>query len=181
MAAVAAPGASAAAARPAFDCVLDGRLWVGPAFPAVDHSRDLVGLGISHVVNATQDVPCAFPDLFEYLRVPIADDPEEPVAVHLPEAFEFVRGALDAGGRVYIHCHAGVSRSGTIAIFCVMRLQSLSLREAYGHVTERRPVVQPNLGFFAALVDAEGKDPPSYSLKDYCSDTLSADFAGGIF
>lgn len=169
------------AAGSSLDCVLEGWIWLGPATLAVNEPQRLLGLGISHVINITKDAPCVFPELFEYLQIAIADDPDEPIAAHLEEALQFVQDAINSGGRVYMHCQAGVSRSGAVAIFCVMRLWGTSLREAYDHVLARRPAVQPNIGFFAALIAAEGRVDPSYSLKDYCSDTLRADFADGIF
>lgn len=45
----------------------------------------------------------------------------------------------------------GVSRSATVVIAYLMQHRSMSLVEAYAHVKERRPMINPNAGFWKQL------------------------------
>lgn len=67
------------------------------------------------------------------------------------EAAEFIDCALaEPGGRVYVHCHQGISRSATLVIAFLMLRRRLSAREAVRIVRARREIV-PNRGFLRQL------------------------------
>ena len=51
---------------------------------------------------------------FKRLEIWLPDHPAADILRHLPPAVAFVRDALSSGGRVLVHCAAGVSRSATV-------------------------------------------------------------------
>jgi predicted protein tyrosine phosphatase len=59
---------------------------------------------------------------------------------------------LQAGGNIYVHCAAGVSRASymDIAIHCVAN-SSWSADQALAEIRTQRPIANPNPGFMAQL------------------------------
>jgi len=53
----------------------------------------------------------SFPDSFEYLCLDVMDVPSENLAKHFLVAALFIKNVLKEGGKVFVHCWAGVSRS----------------------------------------------------------------------
>jgi len=54
-------------------------------------------------------------------HVEVVDSESADLLTYLPELCDFIDGARAGGGVVYVHCAAGVSRSGTVRIECSSR------------------------------------------------------------
>eukprot|EP00037_Helgoeca_nana_P024890 m.267078 g.267078 ORF g.267078 m.267078 type:complete len:359 (-) comp26778_c0_seq1:9284-10360(-) len=130
--------------------VIEAYLIIGSKRDAAD--RDVLhSYGVTHVLNATPDCPCHFHDELLYLRLSIKDCWNQNLPSHFDEAFGFIDSAKESGGKVMIHCTAGISRSAAIAIAYLMSAKRMSVTDAYGYVKSKRPVISPNLDFMGEL------------------------------
>jgi len=151
--------------------ILPGFLFLGDRVTASDSDR-LEALQITHILNATEDVSNFFEGTshFCYMRCPIKDrsDAAGAIAGYFPQCVEFLNACRAGGGRVLVHCRAGVSRSATLVIGYLMQLNGWDLKTAL-HFVDTRRFVQPNSGFIEFLIGLER------SLFGTCSVT-AADF-----
>ena len=94
----------------------------------------------------------------------------------------FPDNVLDNGGKVLVHCHAGVSRSATVCIAYLMYKNNFTLEKAFDQVRSRRGVISPNLNFMQQLQEFETDifGAKSYELQDSVS-SLSTSLASVEF
>lgn len=62
-----------------------------------------------------------------------------------------------SGGKVLVHCEAGISRSPTICMAYIMRTERLQLEEAFDIIKKRRPFISPNFSFMGQLLQFESE------------------------
>mmetsp|Transcript_54545 Transcript_54545/g.174955 ORF Transcript_54545/g.174955 Transcript_54545/m.174955 type:complete len:277 (-) Transcript_54545:118-948(-) len=132
-------------------------LWLGDCDAAADRGV-LAELNIRFVVNATEEVPNFFEQedgQLRYLRVPLADLPEQQLAGHLEEAVLSIGEALQRGDAVLVHCLMGISRSASLVLAYLMRSQGLGYDAALAALRESRWSVRPNEGFRQQLRELE--------------------------
>lgn len=125
--------------------------YLAAASPEVIHR-----LGVTHIIKLFADDPSypggstRLPGV-EYLVLPAEDRPDFDISQHFPVAMRFINAAQRSGGRVLVHCHAGVSRAPTIVLAYIMTYARLPLRLAWEYLRDRRPVIRPNPGFVRQL------------------------------
>ncbi|MPC69208.1 Dual specificity protein phosphatase 14 [Portunus trituberculatus] len=115
-------------------------------------------LGVTCVVNATTELPNAPLQGVRVVAVRVADDPSADLASHLAAAADTIHQELCGGGRVLVHCVAGVSRSPALVLAYLVRHGGMTLREAFLHVRAARPSARPNSGFFSQLIEFEREE-----------------------
>ena len=120
-------------------------VWIGGTQAARGGPR-LSALGIERVCQCHASGPSTVHHAgMAYHVVPLDDRSDQPLVEHLDAALRFIRpGTL-------IHCGAGVSRSGAVAMAYVMRTLGLGVDEALQVLRAARPLVRPNGGFMAQL------------------------------
>lgn len=96
------------------------------------------------------------PEDVAYLSIVVDDYHYVDIRAHFDAATDFIHSEMQKpGGRVLVHCAAGVSRSATICMAYLMRFHHLSFRAAYAVVLDARSIVDPNPGFITQLQQYE--------------------------
>jgi len=125
-------------------------LYVGSIGSAYN-SEKLKQAGITHILCLSESIRLNFPDQFDYLRVPMVDQPEYNFADDLARVFTFIESAREEGGKVLVHCYQGKSRSCAVCCAYLIRYGNHSLSSALELVRQARSIAAPNSGFMAAL------------------------------
>ncbi|XP_022659174.1 tyrosine-protein phosphatase MSG5-like [Varroa destructor] len=142
--------------------------------------------GITLVVNTTRDLPDRLAQGVTYQRYPANDTTVENIGRYFDAAADRIHNEIKRGGKVLVHCLAGVSRSCSIVLAYLVKHCNMSLLDAFHFVRRRRRVVSPNKGFFQQLIDFErrirpGEEPSVrmvrskklWSMPDiYCNESM---------
>ncbi|NXR74808.1 DS13B phosphatase, partial [Pycnonotus jocosus] len=138
-------------------------IYLGDAWAARSKSI-LQGLNITHILNAA-DGPYSintgakyYADLqIEYYGVEAFDDPSFDLSIFFYDAANFIGKALNSsGGKVFVHCAMGVSRSATLVLAFLMIHENMTLVDALKTVSAHRNIC-PNSGFLSQLRDLDMK------------------------
>uniref|UniRef100_UPI00398E6772 dual specificity protein phosphatase 13A-like isoform X3 n=1 Tax=Pristiophorus japonicus TaxID=55135 RepID=UPI00398E6772 len=131
-------------------------LYIGDMTVAHDRFR-LWKLGITHVLNAAhkQIASSGCQDFYgcsmDYYGIAASDVPHFDIAAYFYSASEYIHRALDImGGKVFVHCAFGFSRSASLVLAYLMTYHRLSLLDAVKTVTTHRRIF-PNRGFLRQL------------------------------
>ncbi|KAM6965689.1 dual specificity protein phosphatase 2 [Aplochiton taeniatus] len=124
---------------------------------AIHSSRreTLAAAGITAVLNVSSSCPNLYEGELCYLRLTVEDSLAADIKAYFSEAITFIDSVKKQGGRVLVHCHAGISRSATICLAYLMHAQHVRLDEAFDFVKQRRQVISPNLAFMGQLLQFE--------------------------
>uniref|UniRef100_A0AC34F1R8 Dual specificity phosphatase n=1 Tax=Panagrolaimus sp. ES5 TaxID=591445 RepID=A0AC34F1R8_9BILA len=111
--------------------------------------------GITHIINCATGIQNLFKKHFIYHNLELLDEPSARIKTHFKATNEFISNAVAGGGKVLIHCNAGISRSCTIAIAYVMWSEKKKYFDAFEQVKAARSVCRPNDGFMRQLREYE--------------------------
>lgn len=129
---------------------------------------------ITHVVNTAKGIKDffptfkEFPEELQYLHLNLLDTETEDLAGRLEESVRFSLGAIKGGGHVLVHCMQGKSRSGSVAIACVMVTENLGYHEALKLTQAQRPLVEPNANFERQLKEFERSELCQRLKDEFC-------------
>jgi protein-tyrosine phosphatase len=133
--------------------IIDG-IFLGPEKFAINDSS-LVRRGVTHIVNVSSTSPCKYPEKYKYLHLPIHDRNDFEIKLYLDPCVDFIDEVVKTGGKVYVHCFAGISRSSTVVIYYLMKYHKMRFSDAFDLVKKKRPVACPNFGFLNTLIELD--------------------------
>ncbi|CEG45243.1 dual specificity protein phosphatase 1 isoform 2 [Plasmopara halstedii] len=142
-------------------------LFIG-SYGAATNLQALKQSEITHILCVSPTLPLKFPDVFTYLQLPVADQPNGRISIYFDKAFHFIHSALASGGKVLVHCFMGRSRSATIILAYLIAIHDFTLTSALQELRRVRPQAQPNSGFYQELVSLEArhrKEKPKTNLS----------------
>ncbi|GBC10206.1 hypothetical protein RclHR1_09440001 [Rhizophagus clarus] len=105
--------------------------------------------GIPLVVPATSSF-----NPLKYKKYYWTHNQENLIADFIP-AFAFIDEARSAGRNILVHCQCGVSRSASLIISYVMKVNRMTLNQAYEFVKDKSPYISPNMSLVYQLVEFE--------------------------
>ncbi|XP_065495435.1 dual specificity protein phosphatase 13B-like [Caloenas nicobarica] len=138
-------------------------IYLGDAWAARSKTT-LQSLNITHILNAA-DGPYSintgakyYKDLqIEYYGVEAFDDPSFDISIFFYDAANFIGKALNtSGGKVFVHCAMGISRSASLVLAFLMIHENMTLVDALKTVSAHRDIC-PNSGFLSQLRDLDIK------------------------
>eukprot|EP00117_Sycon_ciliatum_P043561 scpid66813/ scgid31525/ Dual specificity protein phosphatase 2; Dual specificity protein phosphatase PAC-1 len=124
------------------------------------HSSDLELLqrqGITHVLNISMTCPCHFQDKFIYRQIKVEDSLHSRLDHHFEDCANLIESVGNCGGKILVHCYAGISRSATVCIAYIMKFRKLSFNDARIFVRQRRACIEPNVSFMGQLLAYQEK------------------------
>lgn len=71
--------------------------------------------------------------------------------------YHFMDNVINSGGKVLVHCMAGVSRSVSLITYYLMKKNCLGFYDALAFIKSQRPIVNPNESFKNQLKNYEIK------------------------
>ncbi|XP_060643442.2 dual specificity protein phosphatase 2 [Anolis sagrei] len=129
-------------------------LFLGSSFHS-SNREVLQSLGITAVLNVSSSCPNYFEEQFQYKSIPVEDNHMAEISAWFQEAINFIDSVKSSGGRVLVHCQAGISRSATICLAYLIQSRRVRLEEAFDFVKQRRGVISPNFSFMGQLLQFE--------------------------
>jgi ADP-ribosylglycohydrolase len=111
---------------------------------AMDRIQRLLAAGVNTFIDLTEEgelpsylslLPATASKPIEHHRWPITDHGLPRSPQYMAQILDAIEAAIDAGRCVYIHCHAGIGRTGT-AIGCYLIRKGLSGDQALEHLQQ---------------------------------------------
>lgn len=124
---------------------------------AVARDREILRQnGITHILNCVGSSCSEYfkPDLV-YKTLWLTDSPSEDITSILYDVFDYFEEVREQGGRVFVHCFQGVSRSISLVIAYVMWRKGQSFEDAFRLVKAARGIANPNVGFACQLLECQ--------------------------
>ncbi|XP_058807311.1 dual specificity protein phosphatase 3-like isoform X2 [Phymastichus coffea] len=140
------------------------RVYIGDGLTA-KNKEYLLRIGITHVLNAAEGKAFGMVNTdsnyykdtnVKYLGLQIKDRLSMDISQYFYTAASFIQDACASGGRVFVHCVQGVSRSATCVIAYLMIKKAMLAKDAIRTVRLSREI-GPNEGFLRQLAHLDNQ------------------------
>jgi len=108
-------------------------------------------------LNVTYELDNSFPEDFSYKKISVDDNGFEDIHCHFDDAISFIDEGRKSKESVFVHCAAGISRSPTIILAYLMKMEHMNLSSSFKYLKDKRHCICPNSGFMNQLVQFEIK------------------------
>lgn len=148
---------------------IDDNIILGSKYVTND---EMIDMGITNIVSIlTQSNPVKWnrsvsTHIAPKLEIKIDDLPTEDIIAAAEKAVPYINSVVKNGGKVYVHCAMGISRSASIVIAYYMAKNKWDYYRAFNYVSAIRPIIQPNIGFELQLSGATNSLDKLYTLLD---------------
>lgn len=125
------------------------RIYMGP-FQSGFKTKELIDLGITHVMNATCKAYTQRTKYFKYLNLPIYDLSNEDAKRHFRITNRFIKEALNSHGgqgKILVHSVEGTSRAAVFILAYLIGVEGIKLKEGLSMLRQFVREVEPNEGF----------------------------------
>jgi protein-tyrosine phosphatase len=134
-------------------CIIENRLWVG-AFSDVN-TKFLKENQIERILNVWTAEPRIYDGMidindYEVYQYDVQDKPTENIQPHVSKLCDLMK---ESKKQTLVHCLRGTSRSVSVVIGYIMKIENITYKEAVAVVLESREkrLVKPNKGFIRQL------------------------------
>jgi protein-tyrosine phosphatase len=135
--------------------VIPNQLYIGDS-TASSNLKLLQSMGITHIVNTASEIPNSFQGKFHYLNLGLHDhSKDEDLFRVLEPSYRYIRSVMQHNpkSKIFVHCHAGISRSASTVIYYLMRTNNWTFDQAYKFLKSKRSIVRPNSWYTQQLRD----------------------------
>lgn len=126
---------------------------------------------ISAIVNCAKEIPNFFPGQYEYVRLDLDDEPHQNLSHVLNPIADFIIKCIKSNRPVLVHCAAGVSRSGSIIIYTLMKMNTWSFDTAFKFARKMHSKIEPNHGFVQQLIQSSRPIQPPIAIDYHPQET----------
>lgn len=108
--------------------------------------------GITHVMNCAADYSDNYhKNDFVYKSYHLGDNTRENIECVFYDGIDFFDKVKREGGRVYVHCVQGISRSCTMIMCYLMKTNGDKFEDLFDFMRGKRAVINPNFAFITQL------------------------------
>lgn len=125
-------------------------LYIGDFLSAINYNL-LMNYNITHILVCAFELGCRYPETFTYKHLKITDKTDTILNDYFDEAHDFIAKGTRRG-RVLVHCAEGKSRSVSIVLSYIMKVNKLKYKKAFEIVKKLHPRAEPNSGFKKQLM-----------------------------